>query len=82
MQHAPASPAGSDYKEEDFDEEDFKSADEPQKEVNPDFGSGDLSGVEALLLGESFVIFGYCVKRSRTAISTFVKRTHNQTTPP
>ena len=44
---------------DDFDEEDFKSADEPQKEVNPDFGSGVLSGVEALLLGESFVIFGY-----------------------
>ena len=69
---------------DDFDEEDFKSADEPQKEVNPDFGSGDLSGVEALLLGESFVIFGYrCLTNSRTAISTFVKRTrHNQTTPP
>ena len=41
---------------DDFDEEDFKSAEEPQKEVNPEFGSGDLSGVEALLLGESFVI--------------------------
>ena len=67
---------------DDFDEEDFKSADEPQKEANPDFGSGVLSGVEALLLGESFVIFGYD-KLTRTHERLFrTIRTHNQTPPP
>ena len=65
---------------DDFDEEDFKSADEPQKEVNPDFGSGDLSGVEALLLGESFVIFG-CDKLTNGYFDLFVKRTWPDSQP-